>query len=157
MRTERDGPGRWHCAACVLITSALICTAWTCAVPRAARAADLCEGVKCRVVYEGEERRNAPARVVATCASVAPCICKVTLYAGWTCVNVLTYLIPKNSSMTFDGIYPPNLRVYVGRGRLPWKMEAEGLRAWEAYQTVAVGGTWPVHRRLRPTSVEVMP
>jgi len=124
---------------------------------------ELCGGAKCMVMYEAEEHLNEPCYVSLWCNATAPCTITQTLLAGWHDPMVTKYIIPPNGFIGWEGVYPGVFRVYVGGGRLPWKIEAEGVRAWEAWETTGEWihqpdlYAWPVKHLLKPASVEVMP
>jgi hypothetical protein len=106
-------------------------------------------------VYEGEEHQNEPCYVSLWCNATTPCTVTQTLLAGWQEDMVWKYTIPPNGFVGWEGVYPSVFRVYVGGGRLPWKIEGEGLRAWEAWETTGDGQNWPVKHLLHPVKVEV--
>ena len=126
-------------------------------------ARELCAGTKCLVVYEGVEHQSEPCYVSLWCNGSTPCAITQTLLAGWNDPMVIKYVIPPGGFVGWEGVYPRVFRVYVGNGRLPWKIEAEGLRAWVAWETTGDGSglpglyVWPVKHLLRPTKVEVIP
>lgn len=122
---------------------------------------EVCAGTKCLVVYEGEEHQSEPCYVSLWCNASAPCTVTQTLYSGWDQDMIWKYTIPPNGFIGWEGIYPSVFRVYVGGGRLPWKIEAEGVRAWEGWLTTGEMSdtgvfVWPVKHLLPPVTVEVM-
>jgi hypothetical protein len=121
---------------------------------------ELCSGTKCLVVYEADEHQNEPCYVSLWCNATTPCTVTQTLYAGWQQDMVWKYTIPPGGFIGWEGVYPYEFRIYVGNGRLPWRIEGEGIRAWEAYETAgdytAEGKyVWPVKHLLKPVKVEV--
>lgn len=115
-------------------------------------ARELCAGTKCLVVYEAEEHQNEPCYVSLWCNAMTPCVVTQTLLAGWSDPMVTEYVIPPGGFVGWEGVYPSMFRVYVGNGRLPWKIEAEGVRAWVALETVG-----EVRRVMKPASVTPSP
>ena len=125
-------------------------------------ARELCSGTRCFVVYEAEEHQNEPCYVSLWCNASTPCTVTQTLLAGWHDPMVTKYIIPPGGFIGWEGVYPSVFRVYVGNGRLPWKIEGESLRAWEAWETTGELVrtdlyVWPVKHLLHPVKVEVMP
>ena len=150
---------RWTTWLALVILAALLCLglAYGQSIPRKHLSAstETCSGAKCLVVYEGEEHQNEPCYVSLWCNAATPCAITRTFLAGWHDPMISKQLIPPGGFVSWEGIYPRVLRVYVGGGRLPWRIEAEGLRAWEARETIGENQVWPVKHLLRPVKVEV--
>lgn len=153
----------WLFAAVILTAATMGSFASAQGIPRRhiSAARELCAGARCLVVYEGEEHQNEPCYVSLWCNGATPCTVTQTLLAGWHDPMVTKYIIPPGGFVGWEGVYPNVFRVYVGTGRLPWRIEGEGLRAWVAWETTGemldTGVfVWPVKHLLRPTKVEVM-
>lgn len=117
-----------------------------------------CPATRCSVSFQGVERQSSPAYVALWCNAATPCQVSLTFLAGFHGPRTLDLTVKAGGVLSFEGVYPRELRAVVGQGRLPWRMEARGLRAWEAYTTAGetVNGRyiWPVKKLLSPATIK---
>jgi len=117
-------------------------------------ARETCPVDRCDVTWSSIEHQGEPCVFTFYCGDL-PCEITVTYYAAfpdWRDGHVWRWTVGRLTEAGLRGVYPREYRVAVGVGQLPFRLDATGLRAWVALETVG-----ELRRVMKPASVAPSP